>query len=124
MISNGVSFVDTDDIDVAVCLFFIVYLTLRFKSTRKVYFAFPALFEVLKMFIIAGLFTSVAETFVNWAFEESTDFRRTLGVVIYISVIVIWRIFVSIYYTKKPIVPFLEKKQEQLKNISETNEQG
>lgn len=118
IIGNGISFANSNMLEMAGALCFLMYITLRFKSTQKVYFAFPALFEILKMFLIAGIFTATAEEILNFAFEEDAGTRRMIGIAVYITVLVLWRIAVSIYYTKKPIVPFLEKKQENLRQVA------
>ncbi len=123
IIRNGVGMVDAEMISVTWALCLSVYITMRFRNTQWVYFAFPSLFEQLKLLLIACFFTSVGTELLNQAFREIDSTKRLLGVTLFITSLVIWRVVLSLYYTKRPIVPFLEKKQEKLRNIADLSEQ-
>jgi len=121
VIVNGYSFPgpSNGNLDAAWVLCMIFYISLRFKSTRKFYAVFPSMYQILKMLTISGLFTSVAMTAVNLAFKQASSVRRTAGSVLFIGVLVLWRVFMSVYYTRKPVVPFMEEKQEELKRAGQ-----
>ena len=123
VILNGYSFPGNSNgnLDVAWALCVILYVSLRFKGLRRFYAVFPWAYQTLKMFTISGLFTSGAMTAVNLAFKQTSAARRTTGVVLFFAIIAVWRVFMSVYYTKKPLVPFIEERRERLKRVQEVS---
>jgi len=120
VIANGYSLPGTSggSLDVAWVLCSLLYVSLRFKSTRRFYALFPSMYQILKMFTISGLFTAFAMTVVNVAFKEVNGTRRLIGSVSFVAILVLWRVFMSVYYTRYPVVPFMEKRQERLRRVA------
>ncbi|MCR4397823.1 MAG: hypothetical protein NUV93_02555 [Firmicutes bacterium] len=116
VITYGYSFPGSSNgnLDVAWVLCTIVYVSLRFRGLNRFYAVFPSAYQMLKMFTISSLFTSVAMAAVNVAFKEAGVTRRTAGAVAFFALLLAWRVFMSVYYTRNPVVPFIEKEEEEL----------
>lgn len=121
VILNGYSLPGNSNgnLDVAWVLCVILYISLRFTSLRRFYAVFPSMYQILKMLSISGLFTSAAMMAVNLAFKQGGSARRTAGVILFVAILVLWRAFMSVYYTKRPVVPFMEEKQEELRRVGQ-----
>ena len=91
-----------------------VYISLRIKAIRKIYLLFPFLYETVKLLAIACIFIGLGTEFINWSYTKVSSTRHLIGVVIFLASLVLWRVFISIHYTKKPIVPFIEKYKDKL----------
>lgn len=119
IISTGYT-VTSDYITMMIGILTILYLSLRFRPLRKIYAILPFSFETIKYLTIANLFISIGTEALNWSYITLNEGRHKFGIFIFVLSLILWRIFVSIYYTKKPIVNFIPKAEEKMQNYSET----
>lgn len=117
IISSGYS-VTSEYISLMVSVVILTYISLRFRNLRRIYFAFPSLFETIKYLIIANLFIAIGTDVLNWSHITLDPGRQKLGIAVFVLALVLWRVFVSIYYSKKPIVNFMPKPEERMQNYS------
>ena len=115
IISTGYT-VTGEYIDLFLGMILLVYISLRFRCIRKIYMIFPSLFETLKYLIIAEIFLSVGVDVLNWSYITLNPTKHILGIVVFIVSIVLWRLFVSIYYRKKPISEIMKQSTKEIKN--------
>lgn len=124
-ISDGFKIIDTgytvtgEYVSVMIAVLILVYFSLRFKNLRKMYSAFPFLFETIKFLTITNLFIAIGTEVLNWSHITLTPGRHKFGIVVFIISLILWRVFVPIYYYKKPLVNFMPKAEEKMKNYSE-----
>lgn len=97
----------------------IMYVSLRFRVIRRIYSIFPSLFETLKYLIIASIFIGIGTEILNWSYITLTTGRKTFGIIIFVLVLVIWRVVVSIYYRKKPLSQTMLEETKKLQNYNE-----
>ncbi len=117
IISTGYT-VTGEYIDLFLGMILLVYISLRFRCIRKIYMIFPSLFETLKYLIIAEIFLGIGVDILNWSYITTSSIKHIFGIFAFIISIVLWRVFVSIYYRKKPISDVIMKNTEHLKNYS------
>ena len=117
IISTGYT-VTGEYIDLFLGMILLVYISLRFRCIRKIYMIFPSLFETLKYLIIAEIFLGVGVDILNWSYITTSSIKHTFGIFAFIISIALWRVFVSIYYRKKPISHAIMKNTKHLKNYS------
>jgi hypothetical protein len=117
IISSGYS-VTSDYINIMISVVVLTYISLRFRNLRRIYFAFPSLFETIKYLIIANLFIAIGTDVLNWSHITLDPGRQKLGIAVFVLALVLWRVFVSIYYSKKPITSFMPRPEERMQNYS------
>ncbi|MPM61276.1 hypothetical protein SDC9_108134 [bioreactor metagenome] len=96
----------------------IMYISLRLRPCRRLYFIFPSLYETLKFLIIANMFIGIGVEILNWSYIELTTTRKVIGIFSFILMLVLWRVFVSIYYRKKPISKIMLEDEEKMQNYN------
>lgn len=97
----------------------IMYVSLRFRAIRKIYRIFPSLFEALKYLIISSIFIGLGTEILNWSYIEISTMRNVFGIVCFITSLILWRVFVSLYYKKKPISQVMLEDTEKMQNYNE-----
>jgi hypothetical protein len=117
IISTGYT-VTGDYLEVIWFMFLIMYISLRFRPCRRLYFIFPSLYETLKFLIIANIFIGIGAEILNWSYIELTTTRKMIGIFSFILMLVLWRVFVSIYYRKKPISRIMLEDEEKMQNYN------
>lgn len=123
-ISDGFKIIETgytvtgEYIPIIFVILTLVYFSLRFRNLRKIYSAFPFLFETIKFLAITNLFIDIGTEILNWSYITLSPGRQKFGIVVFIISLVLWRVFVSIYYSKKPLIDFISKAEERMKNYS------
>lgn len=100
------STVTNEYISIMVLCMLAIYFSLRFKYVRKVYVVFPFLFETVKFLTMTLFFTGIATDFINWRYTYLDDTSRKIGIAGFIVILVLWRVFISIFYYKKPLSIF------------------
>lgn len=106
-------------ISIMIVVLTIVYISIRFRNLRKIYIMFPSLFETIKLLTITGLFIATGAEVLNWSHITLNQGRHNIGIMVFIASLVLWRIFISFYYTKKPLVSFIPKEEEKIQNYRE-----
>lgn len=96
----------------------IMYISLRLRPCRRLYYIFPSLYETLKFLIIANIFIGTGAEILNWSYIELTTTRKMIGIFSFILMLVLWRVFVSIYYRKKPISRIMLEDEEKMQNYN------
>lgn len=125
IISDGFKIIETgytvkgEYIALMIAVLILLYFSLRFRNLRKIYNVFPFLFETIKFLTITSLFIAIGTEVLNWSYITLSQGRHVFGIVIFILSLVLWRVFVSVYYYKKPLVKFMTKAEERMKNYSE-----
>ncbi|MDS0526064.1 hypothetical protein NNC19_10265 [Clostridium sp. SHJSY1] len=117
IINSGYT-VTGDYISIMIVILVMLYLSLRFRILRKIYSVLPFSFETIKYLTIANLFISIGTEVLNWSYITLNEGRHKFGIFVFILSLILWRIFVSIYYAKKPIVNFIPKAEEKMQNYS------
>lgn len=129
-ISDGMKIIGTgytvkgEYLYIMMSILILIYFSLRFRNLRKIYSVFPSLFEVIKFLTITNLFIAIGTEVLNWSYITINAGRHTLGIVIFIISLLAWRIFVSVYYTKKPLINFIPKREEEIKNYGKNSYEG
>lgn len=118
IISTGYT-VYGDYIDLIMAISLLMYISLRFRALRRIYIIFPSLFETLKYLIISGIFTGIGVEVLNWSHIVLTPGRKMFGIGMFILSLVLWRLFVSIYYRKKPLSKIMLESTEKMQNYNE-----
>jgi hypothetical protein len=124
-IADGLKIIETgytvtgEYISVMFAVLMLIYFSLRFRYLRKIYNVFPSLFETIKFLAITNLFIAVGTEVLNWSYITLSQGRHIFGIGVFIICLVLWRIFVSVYYYRKPLVNFMPKAQEIMQNYSE-----
>lgn len=125
IISDGFKIIETgytvkgEYIALMIAVLILLYFSLRFRNLRKIYNVFPFLFETIKFLTITSLFIAIGTEVLNWSYITLSQGRHVFGIVIFILSLVLWRVFVSVYYYKNPLVKFMPKAEERMKNYSE-----
>lgn len=114
IITTGYTVKD-DNITICCAILFLIYISLRFKYLRKIYNVFPFLFEYIKYMTIASLFTSIGQSILNICFTTVNNNKHILGIVALVICLILWRVFISVYYFKRPLVDFLNKDDDMIK---------
>ena len=123
-ISGGFKIIETgytvtgEYMSVMISVLILVYFSLRFRNLRKMYSIFPFLFETIKFLTITNLFIAIGTEILNWSHITLSPGRHKFGIAVFIISLVLWRAFVSIYYFKKPLVNFMPKAEERIRNYS------
>lgn len=123
-IADGFKIIETgytvtgDYISILVAILMLVYFSLRFKNLRKIYDLFPSLFEIIKFLTITYLFIAIGTELLNWSHITLTPGRHIFGISIFIICLVLWRVVVSVYYYKKPLINFMPKNEEIMPNYN------
>lgn len=115
IISTGYT-VYEDYISLLISITMLMYISLRFRALRRIYSIFPSLFETLKYFTISNVFIGVGAELLNWSYAELTPVRKIFGIVSFVISIIIWRVFVSMYYKKKPLSETMLETEEKMQN--------
>lgn len=97
----------------------IMYFSLRFRALRRIYSIFPSLFETLKYLIISSIFIGLGTEILNWSYITLTPGRKVIGIGAFILSVVLWRVFVSVYYRKKPLSKIMLESPEKMRNYNE-----
>ena len=97
----------------------IMYISLRFRALRRIYSIFPSLFETLKYLIISSIFIGLGTEILNWSYAVLTPGRKIFGIVSFVISIVLWRVFVSIYYKKRPLSKTMLEYVEKMQSYNE-----
>ncbi|MEG2291013.1 MAG: hypothetical protein RSA29_08415 [Clostridium sp.] len=118
IISTGYT-VYGDHIGLLISISMIMYLSLRFRALRRIYSIFPSLFETLKYLIMSSIFIGLGVEILNWSYTTLTPSRKVLGIVSFIISLVLWRMFASIYYRKKPLSKIMLETPEKMENYNE-----
>lgn len=124
IISDGFKIIETgytvkgEYITLMIAILILFYFSLRFRNLRKIYNVFPFLFETTKFLTITSLFIAIGTEVLNWSYITLSKGRHIFGIVVFILFLVLWRVFVSVYYYKKPLVKFMPKVEERMKNYS------
>lgn len=118
IISTGYS-VYGEYITMLMAITMFMYISLRFRAIRKIYSIFPSLFETLKYLMISNIFIGVGAEILNWSHVELTPGRKIFGIVSFVVSLIIWRVFVSIYYKKKPLSETMLESTEKMQNYNE-----
>lgn len=118
IISTGYS-VYGEYITMLMAIIMFMYISLRFRAIRKIYSIFPSLFETLKYLMISNIFIVVGAEILNWSYVELTPGRKIFGIVSFVVSLIIWRVFVSIYYKKKPLSETMLESTEKMRNYNE-----
>lgn len=111
-ISNGVEIINTgytvttEYIPLIIVILTFVYASLKFKNLRAIYNVFPFLYEMIKFLVIANLFVDLGVEFLNWSYIILNPTRNRIGILVFIISLIIWRIFISVYYFKNPLINF------------------
>ena len=95
-----------------------MYFSLRIRAFRRIYVIFPSLYEFLKYLTMSYVFIGIGTEILNWSYMELTSSRKLLGIAAFIISIILWRVFVSVYYAKKPISKVMLQKDEKLQNYN------
>ncbi|AYE35151.1 hypothetical protein [Clostridium septicum] len=118
IISTGYT-VSTEYISMILAMSIIMYFSLRFRALRRIYKVFPSLFEALKYLVIAGIFIGVGAELLNWSYITLTPGRKIFGIASFIASLILWRVFASIYYRKKPLSKIMLESTEKMQNYNE-----
>lgn len=124
-IADGVKIIQTgytvtnDYISLIIAILILTYISLRFRNLRKMYVVFPALFETIKFLTITNLFVALGVEFINWSYITLNTGRHRFGIIIFIISLILWRVFISVYYSKNPIADFMLRDEEKMQNYSE-----
>lgn len=118
IISTGYT-VYGDYISLLIGMLMIMYISLRFRALRRIYSIFPSLFETLKYLIISSIFIGLGTEILNWSYTVLTPGRKIFGIVSFVISIVLWRVFVSIYYKKRPLSKVMLEDVEKMQNYNE-----
>lgn len=107
-----------DYISLLVGMTAIMYFSLRFRALRRLYMIFPALFETIKYLLITCIFIGLGTEILNWSYISLTTTRKIFGICSFIGSLVLWRIFVSLYYKKKPLSKVMIQRAEKIQNYN------
>lgn len=118
VISSGYT-VTGDYFATALMLAMFMYLSLRVRAFRRIYVIFPSLYEFVKYLVISYMFIGTGTEILNWSYMELTSGRKLLGIGAFIISLILWRGFVSFYYSKKPISKIMLEEEEKLDNYKE-----
>ena len=118
IISTGYT-VYGDYLNLLMAMLMLMYLSLRFRPLRRIYFIFPSLFETLKYLILSYIFIAIGVEILNWSYITLTPGRKMFGIGIFILSLVLWRIFVSVYYRRKPLSKTMLESSEKMQNYNE-----
>ncbi|GAA0737482.1 hypothetical protein [Clostridium oceanicum] len=110
--------VEIEYLSVVIAILFFVYVSLRFRIFRKLYKVFPFLFETVKFLVITNIFISLGVEFLNWSYVTLNSSSHKVGILVFIISLILWRVVISVYYSKKPIVNFMPK-EEKIRDYSE-----
>lgn len=123
-ISDGVKIIKTgytvDDyfVNMLIVILVFVYFSLRFKYLRKIYNFFPSLFETIKFLAITYLFIAIGAEVLNWSYITLSPGRNKFGIAVFIICLILWRVVISFYYYKKPLVNFIPSPEEIMQNYN------
>lgn len=118
IISTGYT-VTGDYLAIIWSMLLIMYISLRLRPCRRLYFIFPSLYEALKFLIITNIFIGIGAEILNWSYIELTGTRNMIGIFSFILMLILWRVLVSIYYRKKPISRIMLEDEEKMQNYNE-----
>lgn len=96
----------------------LMYFSLRFRALRRIYMIFPSLFEALKYLVITDIFIGIGAEVLNWSYIELTTTRKIIGICSFTACIILWRLFLSIYYKKKPLSKVIMQREEKIQNYN------
>lgn len=117
IISTGYT-VTGDYLAIIWSMLLIMYISLRLRPCRRLYFIFPSLYETLKFLIITNIFIGIGAEILNWSYIELTATRKMIGIFSFILMLILWRVLVSIYYRKKPISRIMLEDEERMQNYN------
>ena len=103
-------------VELLISITLIFYISTRFKNLRRIYTAFPSLYEIMKYFVFACIFIGFGTEILNWFYIKVDSTRHLIGIICFVLFIVLWRIFIFIYYKKVPIIN-LAKKQDDMRKF-------
>ena len=107
-----------DHITLLMGMLMLLYLSLRFRALRRIYIIFPSLFETLKYLIISSMFIGIGTEILNWSYIELTQGRKNFGIASFIVALILWRVFVSILYKKRPISDTMLENSEKMQSYN------
>ena len=105
-------------IGVLMAALLIIYISLKIRSIRRIYNAFPFLFETVKFLTSTNLFLATGAEVLNWCYTSIDQTRHIIGITVFVASMVLWRIFISVYYYKKPLVDFMPRMEDDMKNYN------
>lgn len=106
-------------ITLLIAITMLMYISLRFRALRRIYSIFPSLFEVLKYLTISNMFIGIGAEILNWSYMELTPGRKIFGIVSFVISLILWRVFISMYYKKKPLSETMLESEEKMQNYNE-----
>lgn len=106
-------------ITLLIAITMLMYISLRFRALRRIYSIFPSLFEALKYLTISNMFIGIGAEILNWSYMELTPGRKIFGIVSFVISLIIWRVFISMYYKKKPLSETMLESEEKMQNYNE-----
>lgn len=118
IISTGFT-VNGEYITLLIAITMLMYISLRFRALRRIYSIFPSLFETLKYLTISNIFIGIGVEILNWSYMELTLGRKIFGIVSFVMSLIIWRVFISMYYKKKPLSETMLESEEKMQNYNE-----
>ncbi|WP_278382162.1 hypothetical protein [Clostridium tyrobutyricum] len=124
-ISDDIKIIETgytvtgEYISIIVIALISIYFSLRFRNLRKMYKVFPFLFESIKFLTITNFFIALGTEVLNWSHITLSKEKHIFGISVFIVCLILWRILISIYYSKNPLVDFMPKAEEKMQNYSE-----
>ncbi|GAA0706156.1 hypothetical protein GCM10008904_14510 [Paraclostridium ghonii] len=118
IISTGFT-VNGEYITLLIAITMLMYISLRFRALRRIYSIFPSLFETLKYLTISNIFIGIGVEILNWSYMELTPGRKIFGIVSFVMSLIIWRVFMSMYYKKKPLSETMLESEEKMQNYNE-----
>lgn len=106
-------------ITLLIAITMLMYISLRFRALRRIYSIFPSLFESLKYLTISNMFIGIGAEILNWSYMELTPGRKIFGIVSFVISLILWRVFISMYYKKKPLSETMLESEEKMQNYNE-----
>lgn len=106
-------------ITLLIAITMLMYISLRFRALRRIYSIFPSLFESLKYLTISNMFIGIGAEILNWSYMELTPVRKIFGIVSFVISLILWRVFISMYYKKKPLSETMLESEEKMQNYNE-----
>jgi hypothetical protein len=84
----------------------VLYVSLRFRYFRRIYDFFPFLYPMVKMVFFMTIIATIAMLVLNWGYSEINDVKHIVSVILMMVIFIIGRVLMSLYFYKKPVVPF------------------
>ena len=81
----------------------LIGVSLLIPAFRRMYYKLPWLFPFVKIFLVNVVILTIAELVLNYGYEVRNDARHMLFFILTLGVIVIGRVIMSVYFSRKKV---------------------